>query len=94
MTPNLLGILTDLDRLGVALEIDGTQIFAIPAVAVPDELRERIRDAKPEILRFAEGMPDPNSLWQTALDSLEGNPDFPADVLEGLRAGVAEWASE
>jgi hypothetical protein len=34
---------------------------------------------------------DANSIWQAALDLVEGDPAFPPEVMEGLRAANACW---
>ena len=37
---------------------------------------------------------DATAVWQTALDRLDGDPLFPPDVMEALRAADAQWADE
>ncbi len=36
---------------------------------------------------------DATAVWQAALDRLDGDPLFPPDVMEALRASEAQWAA-
>jgi hypothetical protein len=37
---------------------------------------------------------DANAVWQAALESLEGDPQFPPESMQALRAARARWSNE
>lgn len=85
-------ILTELRQRGIRLRLDGEVIFYRPASAVPDELLERMRDRKAELLDVLrthhEGAPPPS-----AIDELPGTTPAPRRgwIAEPARLTSGRW---
>ena len=92
----------DLARLGVHIEAHGDRLKYLPRSAVTPDLAERMKAHKGELLAIlrrdreapAIDLTDATRVWQAAPDRLEGDPLFPLDVMEGLRAADARWADD
>lgn len=87
-----------IDRLrhrGVELRVNGPHLRYRPQSAVTANLKAQLVALKPDVLAHlrAEARPpsDPNALWQAALDALEGDPDFPPELIEAARHANAKW---
>lgn len=95
-------LMTDLARLGIRIEAHGDRLRCSPRSAVTPDLVGRLKAHKGELLAILRRDPeapatrrtDANQVWQAALDRLEGDPLFPPDVMEGLRAADARWAGD
>jgi hypothetical protein len=104
-TPSLLAdLLADCDAHGVRLALadgGGLEIDA-PQDALTPDLLARLKAHKADLLAILRPAPevapvnqaDAAAVWQAALDRLEGDPLFPPDVLEGLRAAEVRWIEE
>ena len=95
-------LMTDLARLGIRIEAQGNRLRYSPRSAVTPEIADRMRAYKGELLAILRRDPeapaidltDATQVWQAALDRLKGNPLFPHDVMEELRAADARWADD
>ncbi len=95
-------LLDDLAAVGVILESRGGRLRFRPQELVTPELLKQLREHKTEllaILRRNQNAPktditDPMPIWQTALDRLEGDPLFPANMLDTLRAADVQWTDK
>ena len=95
-------LMTDLARLGIHIEAHGDRLRYSPRSAVTPDLEHRMKAYKGELLAILRRDPeapaidltDATQVWQAALDRLEGDPLFPPDVMEGLRAADARWADD
>lgn len=96
----LANLLADCDahdiRLALAdggeLEIDAPVDALTPDLlgrleAHKSELQERLRSAPEPLINQA----DASKVWHATLDRLEGDPSFPPDVMERLRAADVGW---
>lgn len=94
--------MTDLARLGIRIEAHGDRLKYSPRSAVTPDLADRMKAHKGELLAILRHDPeapaidltDATQVWQAALARLEGDPLFPPDVMEGLRAADARWADD
>ena len=94
-------LIADLARLGIRLEARGDRLRYAPRSAVTPELANRMKGHKTElleVLRIEADMPsidqtDATAIWQMVLDRLVGDPLFPSDVIDALRAADVQWAS-
>jgi hypothetical protein len=99
---NAAQLLSDLIRLGIRIEAHGDRLRYSPRSAVTPDLADRMKAHKGELLAILRRDPDTPAIdptdatqvWQAALDRLEGDPVFPPDVMEGLRAADARWADD
>ena len=95
-------LMTYLTRLGIRIEAHGDRLRYSPRSAVTPDLANRMKAHKGELLAILRHDPkapaidltDATQVWQAALDRLEGDPLFPPDVMEGLRATDARWAND
>jgi len=95
-------LLTDLARLGICIEAHGDRLRYSPRSAVTPDLADRMKAHKGELLAILRRYPeapaidltDAMAVWQAALDQLDGDPLFPPDVMEGLRAADARWVDD
>ena len=95
-------LMADLARLGIRLEARSDRLRYAPRSAVTPDLADRMKAHKTELLemlRIEADVPsfdptDATSVWQTAVDRLEGDPLFPTDTMEALRAADAHWADD
>ena len=95
-------LIADLARLGIRIEAHGDRLRYSPRSAVTPDLAQRLKAHKSELLSILRRDPDATvidltnatAVWQAALDRLEGDPLFPPDVMEGLRAADARWADD
>ena len=49
---------------------------------------------RPEATTVGAEVPDAVAAWQAALDRLEGDPDFPPAVMNGLQTADVRWADD
>ena len=95
-------LMADLTGLGIQLVAHGDRLRYAPRSAVTPDLADQMKVHKPELLEMLrvdgnEPNIDPTnvtSVWQAALDQLEGDPLFPPDVMNALRAANVYWASD
>ena len=93
-------LMIDLARLGIHIEAHGDRLRYSPRSAMTPDLADRVKAHKGELLAILRRDPeapsidltDATQVWQAALDRLEGDPLFPPDLMEGLRAADAQWA--
>lgn len=99
-TPSILAdVLADCDAHGIRLALADGGGLAIdaPKDALTPNLLARLKEHKADLLVMLRPAPevapinqaDAATVWQAALDRLEGDPLFPPDVMEGLRAADA-----
>lgn len=89
---------------GVYLHPDGDGGLAInaPRGVLTPGMVDRLKARKAELLAVLRSEvddarvdpTDATATWQAALDRLEGDPDFPPDLMGALRAADVSWASE
>lgn len=87
-------LMTDLARLNIRLEARGDRLRYSPKSAVTPELARRIKKNKEDLLAILRSdtsassadLGDATEIWHAVLDRLDGHPDFPPEVMEGLRA--------
>ena len=99
---NAADLITDLARLGIRIEAHGDRLRYSPRSAVTPDLARRMKAHKGELLAILRpeadaptiDLTDAMAVWQAALDRLEGDPLFPPDVMEALRAADAQWADD
>jgi hypothetical protein len=92
-------LLHDLKQMGVHLEVAGERLRYSPKAALTPEVLERLRRYKFELLailreqteRPTVNLDDPNAVWQAALNELEGDKLFPAELLQALRSARVAW---
>ncbi|MCO6458767.1 MAG: hypothetical protein J5I93_25955 [Pirellulaceae bacterium] len=104
-TPSTLAdLLADCDAHGIRLALadgDGLAIDA-PQDALTPDLLARLKAHKADLLAMLRSAPevtlnnqaDAAAVWQAALDRLDGDPLFPADVMEAMRAAEARWIDD
>ena len=103
-TSILADLLTDCHAHGIRLALadgGGLEIDAPPDALTPD-LLDRLKAHKVELLEMLRPAPEvapinqaeAAAVWQAALDRLEGDPLFPPDVMEALRAADARWIDD
>jgi hypothetical protein len=104
-TPSLLAdLLADCNAQGIRLALadgGGLEIDA-PQDALTPDLLARLKAHKADLLAMLRpaldlapvNQADAPAVWQAALDRLEGDPLFPADVMEALRAAEARWIDD
>jgi hypothetical protein len=87
-------LLIDLRQSGVRLEADGDRLRYFPRSALTPDLLGRLKARKADVVALLHFIPIRKAAdaWSAALDALEGDPDFPPDVLESLRSGEARWS--
>ena len=94
--------LADLARLGIQLEVQCDHLRYRLQSAVTLDLVDRMKAHKiallamlqPEAANPGAERPDALAAWQAALDLLEGDPNFPPDVMNSLRAADVRWADD
>ena len=92
-------LLHDLKQLGVRLEATGERLRYSPKDALTPDLLESLRSHKFELLAMLReqteqssiNLTDANVLWQAALNELEGDELFPAELLQSLRSASVAW---
>lgn len=92
----------DLAQRGIKLAVHGDLLRYSPRSAITPDLLERMSAHKEELLTIVRNeaqapvidSTDPTAVWQATLDRLEGDSHFPADILESLRQGQANWISD
>lgn len=98
----LAELLLDLEAVGVRRVIpEGDNLRLIPTVVIPAALLARVKAHKADLLAMLRPAPevarvdlrDAKQVWQAALDRLEGDPLFSADLMGVLRSADARWAS-
>src|SRR5262249_44641314 len=95
-------LLVELAKLGIRLEVDGDRLRYHPRSAVTPALAERLKAHKNELLAIlrpgarasSSGLHDATLIWQAVLAELEGDPLFPPNVMEALRAASVWWSTE
>ena len=95
-------LMTDLAQFGIRIEAQGDRLRYSPRSAVTPDLARRMKAHKGELLAILRpeadaptiDLTDAMAVWQAALDRLEGDPLFPPDVMEALRAADAQWADD
>ena len=96
-------LLMDLGLLGIRLQADGDRLRYHPRSALTPDLLARLKAHKADVLALLRPTPDdapsvePTDaavVWQAVLDRLEGDPLFPPDTMETLRAARVKWASD
>lgn len=71
-----------------------------PGGVLDADLISRIKDHKSEILALlndnsANRRPqNAQDVWQSAIDNLDGDPDFPAEITEALRSASVRWNTD
>ena len=104
-TPSLLSdLLADCEARGIrlALASDGGLTIDARRDALTPELLERLRAHKGELLTMLRPAPKPScvdrpdlaAVWCAALDVVDGDPLFPPDLMEALRAADVRWDDE
>ena len=94
--------MTDLAQFGIRIEAQGDRLRYSPRSAVTPDLARRMKAHKGELLAILRpeadaptiDLTDAMAVWQAALDRLEGDPLFPPDVMEAMRAADAQWADD
>ena len=86
--------MSDLRERGILLKAHGDRLQYSPRSSVTPELAQRMKAHKVALLAIltADDIPAA-ALWQTALDSLEGDPEFPPEMLAGCRRATVRWES-
>lgn len=95
-------LLAELNERGITVEARGDRLRYSPPSAVTPDLADRMKARKGELLAILRDAPndtaidltDATAAWQTVLDRLEGNPLFPTNLMEALRAADARWAAD
>ncbi len=88
-------LMIDLRECGIQLEARGDRLGYSPKAAMTPELAERVKSHKPTLLAILTADDVPAAvLWQAALDLLEGDPEFPPEMLMGCRRASVRWESE
>ena len=100
----LANLLADCDAHGIRLALtDGGGLeIDVPQDSLTPDLLDRLKAHKGELVAMLLYAPevdpinqgDAAAVWQAALDSLEGDPLFPPDVMKGLRAAEVRWGYE
>ena len=88
-------LMFDLRERGIQLEAHGDRLRYSPKAAMTPELAERVKAHKPTLLAILTADDVLAAvLWQGALDSLEGDPEFPPEMLAGCRRASVRWKNE
>jgi len=88
-------LMIDLRERGIQLEAHGDRLRYSPKAAMTPELAERVKAHKPTLLAILTADDVLAAvLWQAALDLLEGDPEFPSEMLAGCRQASIRWESE
>ena len=95
-------LMADLTRLGIRIVADGDRLKYSPRSAVTPDLADQMKSHKDALLAILQGdfktpsidLSSATAIWQAALDRLEGDPLFPPDVMEALRAADARWVDD
>lgn len=62
--------------------------------AITPEVVEAVKTHKPlllQLLRQAQRDASAQSVWNAALERLQGDPDFPAELLADCRKAIVRW---
>ncbi len=88
-------IMINLRERGIQLKAHGDRLRYSPMSAMTPELAQRVKAHKPALLAILTADDVPAAvLWQAALDLLEGDPEFPPEMLMGCRRASIRWESE
>lgn len=95
-------LIAELTTLGVEVGQEDGRIWYRPRSAVTPALKDRMRVHRGELLAILQpevNAPDIDptdavAVWQAALDKLEGDPIFPSDALDALRAADVRWGND
>lgn len=93
-------LVSKLTCLGIRLQRRGGTLRYTPRSAVTPDLLEQLKVHKTVLLEMLDRVDlydndlDGPAIWQAALDTLEGDPEFPPDVISILRQAHVRWAVE
>ena len=88
-------LMIDLRDRGILLEAHGDRLRYSPKAAMTSELAQRVKAHKPALLAILTADDVPAAvLWHAALDLLEGDSEFPPELLAGCRRASVRWESE
>ena len=83
-------LIAELTRRGIRLETAGDRLRYSPRSALTPDLAAQMKAHKAELLVLLNA----EAVWQAALDELESDPDFPAELVRALRLANVEWETE
>ncbi len=91
----MIELMSDLRERGILLKAHGDRLRYSPRSSVTPELAQRMKAHKVALLAILTTDDIPAAvLWQAALDLLEGDPEFPPEMLVCCRRASARWESE